>query len=237
MAKQMMKNVTKTAKEMLTNKYVLYTLLLLAILNVLAFLMTNNFVSLAVFALIGLLTSYFTKNMVVILLVAIVVSGFIHISKATVEGMTKMGNGKMKDEDKTNSGSEKDADDADDAVDSDEDEDDENKEIKPKKVKGHLQTDAPMAKKPKHQLNHQATVADSYKKIHSLLGSKNFSQMTKDTHDLLNQQTKLAESLQNMTPLLNKAETMLNKFDMKNLDMGNLKSMMDSLNPDTQKQN
>ena len=86
-----MKTIKKTTEKVVTNKYVLYTVLFLAILNVLAFLTTGNFISLAVFGLVGLLTSYFTKNMTVILLVTLVVSSFIHISKATVEAMTNKG--------------------------------------------------------------------------------------------------------------------------------------------------
>jgi hypothetical protein len=88
MATKMLKNVQKTAQQMVTNKYVLYTVLCLSIINILGFLITNNFVGLAVFALIGLLVSYFTKNMTTILLVTLGVSSFLHISRMTVEAMT-----------------------------------------------------------------------------------------------------------------------------------------------------
>jgi len=215
-----MKTVTKTAKEMMTNKYVLYTLLLLAILNVLAFLITNNFISLAVFALVGLLTTYFTKNMSVVLLVSLVVSSFLHISKVSVESMT---NKKGGDAD----GAETDADEADEADEADMDSDNEEKEgegAKGKDVKGHMETDAPMIKNKKHKLNHQATVQESYNNIHSILGSKNFKKMTRDTNKLLEQQNKLTESLNNMAPILKSAESMLGKFDMDKMT-----GMLDSL--------
>ena len=55
-----MKTIKKTTQQVVTNKYVLYTVLFLAILNILAFLATGNFISLAVFGLVGLLTCYFT---------------------------------------------------------------------------------------------------------------------------------------------------------------------------------
>ena len=88
MSTKMMKNIQKTAQQMVTNKYVLYTVLCLSIINVLGFLITNNFVGLAVFSLIGLLVSYFTKNMTTILLVTLAVSSVLHISRMTVEAMT-----------------------------------------------------------------------------------------------------------------------------------------------------
>ena len=215
MAAKVMKTVTKTAQEMMTNKYVLYTLLLLAILNVLAFLITNNFISLAVFALVGLLTTYFTKNMSVVLLVSLVVSSFLHISKATVEKMTNKEDGEKESDDEADSEDEADSD----------DEVEEPVQPKNDKVKGHLQDDAPMTKGKQHKLNHQATVEESYSNIHGILGSKNFKKMTKDTKKLLDQQTKLTESLNNMAPILKNAESVLGKFDMEKMT-----GMLDSLN-------
>ena len=222
MAAKVMKTVTKTAQEMMTNKYVLYTLLLLAILNVLAFLITNNFISLAVFALVGLLTTYFTKNMSVVLLVSLVVSSFLHISKATVEKMTN-----KKDADKGSEDESEDEDDSDDEEDHLDLQNEDSKPSQPKKdkVKGHLENDAPMTKGKKHKLNHQATVEESYNNIHGILGSKNFKKMTKDTKKLLDQQTKLTESLNSMAPILKNAESVLGKFDMEKMT-----GMLDSLN-------
>ena len=218
MATKVMKTVTKTAKEMMTNKYVLYTLLLLAILNVLAFLITNNFISLAVFALVGLLTTYFTKNMSVVLLVSLVVSSFLHISKATVEKMTNMKDGVKE------SGEEADSEDE---AESDDEAEELQESAQPKKdkVKGHVEDDAPMTKGKQHKLNHQATVEESYSNIHGILGSKNFKKMTQDTKKLLDQQTKLTESLNNMAPILKNAESVLGKFDMEKMT-----GMLDSLN-------
>ena len=218
MSTKVMKTVTKTAKEMMTNKYVLYTLLLLAIINVLAFLTTNNFISLAIFCLVGLLTTYFTKNMSVVLLISLVVSSFLHISKTTVEKMTNKKDGEQSHNDD-------DEEDHDSTADVDADEEDEVDEEGTVKVKGHLEKDSPMTKNKKHKLNHQATVQESYKNIHGLLGSKNFKKMTKDTNKLLEQQNKLTESLNNMAPILKNAESMLGKFDMEKMT-----GMLDSLN-------
>jgi hypothetical protein len=211
MATKVMKTVTKTATEMMTNKYVLYTLLLLAILNILAFLITNNFISLAIFALVGLLTTYFTKNMSVVLLVSLVVSSFLHISKVTVEKMTN-----KKDKEKVKSDNEDE-----DELDTDDEDQGEEKDT----LDLTAETDAPLTKGKKHNLNHQATVEESYSNIHGILGSKNFKKMTKDTKQLLDQQTKLTESLNNMAPILKNAESVLGSFDMDKMS-----GMLDSLN-------
>jgi hypothetical protein len=205
MANKFLKKASKTAKEMTTNKYVLYTVLCFSIINILTFLITNNFIGLALFALIGLLTSYFTKNMTIILSVTLALSSILHISRVTVEAMTN----KKKSEDEEPS-----KEDEPDSEDEDDDEDDD------EEIKG----DEPPMKK-KHKLNHQATVQESYNNIHSILGSKKFKKMTDDTSKLLDQQNKLTESLNNMAPILKNAESMLGKFDMEQMS-----GMLDSLN-------
>tara|TARA_B110000444_G_scaffold258432_1_gene299381 strand:- start:2116 stop:2667 length:552 start_codon:yes stop_codon:yes gene_type:complete len=57
--------------KLLTNKYVLYAVLVLSIINVLGYIETNNFDALALKLIAGYITSYFTKNMIVILLVSL----------------------------------------------------------------------------------------------------------------------------------------------------------------------
>ena len=54
------------------NKYVLYILLVLGLVNIISYLQTNNLDSLGLFVVSGVLTTYFTKNMIVALTVAII---------------------------------------------------------------------------------------------------------------------------------------------------------------------
>ena len=64
----------------LKNKYVLYVLLVVAIVNVLGYLAIQDYNSLALFVVIGLLSTYFSKNMAVNLLSAIVVTSFVAVN-------------------------------------------------------------------------------------------------------------------------------------------------------------
>lgn len=61
--------------KLLSNKYVLYFILLLSIINVLGYIETNNFDALALFMVSGFTATYFTKNMIIILLVALLLGG------------------------------------------------------------------------------------------------------------------------------------------------------------------
>ena len=49
--------------KMLSNKYVLYLVLVLAIVNAVCLIQERDFDSLLVLSIVGLLSSYFTKNM------------------------------------------------------------------------------------------------------------------------------------------------------------------------------
>ena len=65
--------------KMLNNKYVLYLVLVLAIINAVCLIQERDFDSLLVLSIVGLLSSYFTKNMVVVLGVAMTVANFNYI--------------------------------------------------------------------------------------------------------------------------------------------------------------
>ena len=75
------------APAILKNKYVLYVLLVLAIINVLGYVALQDYDSLALFVAVGVLSTYFSKNMAVNLLLAIAVTSLIAINKRVVEGM------------------------------------------------------------------------------------------------------------------------------------------------------
>ena len=73
----------------LRNKYVLYVLLVVALVNVLGYLAIQDYNSLALFVVIGLLSTYFSKNMSVNLLIAIVVTSMVAINNKVQEGFTE----------------------------------------------------------------------------------------------------------------------------------------------------
>ena len=73
--------------KLLTNKYVLYVVLFLAITNILGYLSIGDFHSLIFFVAVGFLTNYFSKNMVVILGTAMLATNFLFASKKLKEGL------------------------------------------------------------------------------------------------------------------------------------------------------
>ena len=80
-------NIQKEASKLFTNKYFLYFILFLAVVNLLGYLVTNKINAIIFFILIGLLTYQFSKNMAIVLLVALVATNFLISSKIIREGL------------------------------------------------------------------------------------------------------------------------------------------------------
>jgi len=75
------------ASKLLTNKYFLYFISFLAATNVLGYLVTNNLNAVTFFLLVSLITYQFSKNMTVILLIAIISTNFLMVNKNMREGL------------------------------------------------------------------------------------------------------------------------------------------------------
>lgn len=75
------------ASKLLTNKYFLYFIVFLAATNVLGYLVTNKINAVIFFGLVSLITYQFSKNMAVVLLIAIISTNFLMANKRMREGL------------------------------------------------------------------------------------------------------------------------------------------------------
>lgn len=71
---------TKVSNQILHNRFVLYFIFILAVGNLFHFVFSKDMMSVGAFIAAGLLTSFFSKNMVVIMVIAMVVSNVIRLS-------------------------------------------------------------------------------------------------------------------------------------------------------------
>ena len=195
----------KTANKLLTNKYVLYTILFLAITNILGYLSVQDFKSLTIFIVVGVLTQYFSKNMAVVLLTTMFATNLIMIMerkskimeglKNMKEGMKSKREGMKKREPMTN--------------DETDDEDDDNK------------------------LDYTGTMKEAYQQMNDMIGSEGMKNLTKETMGLMKQQEALVANMEKMTPMLEGAQNMLENFDTGKIEglinkiggMGGMESM------------
>jgi hypothetical protein len=237
------------APAILKNKYVLYVLLVLAIINVLGYVALQDYDSLALFVAVGVLSTYFSKNMAVNLLLAIAVTSLIAINKRVVEGM------KNKEED-------------------DEVEEKPKKKAKKGKKEGMKEgnspnctqdEDCPQGKRCNSgqcvdtfqnnvppsspasvdedddeavgdRIDYAATMEQAYDNLQTMLGDDGIKSITSETKKLVNQQKDLMKTLNSMAPVLNTAKETLSGMDLPNIgEMGNLLKKLNGGAPDLKK--
>jgi len=80
-------NFASEASKLVTNKYFLYFIVFLAASNVLGYIVTNKINAVIFFALVAFLMSNFSKNMAVVLLIAIIATNLLMANKSMREGM------------------------------------------------------------------------------------------------------------------------------------------------------
>jgi hypothetical protein len=94
--------IPKSFSKMLENKYVLYFVLFLTLINLLGYMMLGNFNAIIFFILAAFLTANFSKNMIVVLSIPLILTSVFMVGKAVKEGFEEMKplDDRMKDIDK-----------------------------------------------------------------------------------------------------------------------------------------
>ena len=270
-------NFSSEISKLLTNQYFLYFILFLAVTNVFGYLVTNKINAVIFFALVSLLTYQFSKNMTVILLVAIVATNFMMANKIIREGLenptTTTTNVTTPSANVTNpldnaSQLDPEISQVAGAVQSVSSNDDLKKKMQQASTSPNVDTnsstqnaiksvseslndtnyplDQPATdpnnmdlNQPPTELNapegfggqmsnnkrlsngksgprldYAATIEQSYGQLDQILGGDSIKQLTKDTQNLMAQQQNLFNTMNQMVPVLEGAQNMLQKFDI-----------------------
>jgi hypothetical protein len=190
MSKRVTDLLPSTKGGILTNKWILYLVLFFAIFDVFHFYQKGDLQSVMIFFIVGILVSFFSKNMVVILIIAIASTHMIRYGKRLTEGFKD-----DDDEEFADKGEETEefADETDETEKPKEEFEDETE--KPKK------TEKPNTEAMNAINNTSSTVNQMAAEASSVDG---ISQQTKD---LLTTQKTLMENMKILEPLLSKADT------------------------------
>ena len=241
----------KTSKKMdiqslLRSRNTLYLVLFLAVMNLFSYLMLKQLDAVAFFIIVGFLATYFSKNMIVILL-ASMVSTFILVQVRLLGNSGREG---MKNKE-----------------DAEETEEPEEPEEKPKDKKDKMETPEPPAtsegftKKerenmttakgdikrdekftqqlnparynssddddtPRHKpkVDYSATLESAYDNLDKLLSSDAIRNMSDETGRLAEKQQKLMGNIEKLTPIMDKASSVLS-----GLDIGGISGLMNGI--------
>jgi len=104
--KSLGKKATKVVNNLLHNKYVLYLMLFFAITNVVGYLTIGDYKALGMFISLAIITSYFTKNFIIIFGISIFGANIL-LANNVVEGFRKIKKKKKKEEDEDEEGGER----------------------------------------------------------------------------------------------------------------------------------
>jgi hypothetical protein len=244
-------SLVNKASKLLTNKYFLYFLVFLSATNILGYLVTNKFNAVAFFGLVSLITYQFSKNMSVVLLVALVTTSLIMSNRMMREGLEnatssndkleKLGDinpemkqaaDALKETGSVEKAKAKIAEKVQNAKDVNNPDlntttnDSDEPEGAGQKLSNNKKINLG-GKTNGPRIDYSATMEEAYNNLDKILGSDGVSKLTQDTQKLMSQQQKLFDTMQNMTPMLQNAKEMLSGFDMKSL--GNLANLAQSI--------
>ena len=229
--------IPKSLSNLITNKYVLYLVATIAFLNVFGYMILGNINAVVFFILVGYITTFFSKNMMIILFVAMTLTNFLMAGMKVKEGLDSMESSKDKDAKNTTNPVTKPDTQKDHPIilpphDPSHDEAAADHSNANKPVDEHFEGRQPLEysdikKKGKStgtRLDHGATVENAYDTLNKIIGGPGFSKMTDDTKRLMEQQQKLAQSMEQFGPMLDsikpfleKAQGLLGNMDIKGI--------------------
>jgi len=231
--------------QLLNDKNVLYIVFVVAILNLLGYLITNNLEAVVFFLIVGFLSTYFSKNMIIVLIISIITTSIFATTRTpkviytTKEGMETMTEGKKN----IGKSMDKDAEKVD-------------KDAKKEKVgqdatSAGVNAGAEAAKEgmdgiqgePQNQsktkgkgnrIDYANTLEKAYENLQSKIGEGGVEGLTQQTASLVHQQKELMDNINKMTPFIQTAEGFLNNLDLSGLEkMGGLLSKFTGDKKDT----
>ena len=191
------------ASRILTNKMVLNVVSIIALLNVIGYVVMGDVESVAVFIVLAVLVGYFSKNMIVVLGIPLIVVNMMALKNRSygIEGLDTM---KKADDDAQMSDADKKKKDADDKKKKTEDDKkkDANTTITGANDKPADHFEVGRAKNGGAKIDYAATVEGAYDELNKILGSEGMKSLTNDTQRLMKQQMALAESMKNIEPMM-----------------------------------
>lgn len=205
------KSLQNSVNNALTNKYVLYVVTFLAVTNILGYLAVQNFTAVTFFLLVGFLTHYFSKNMTIILLTAMIATSFLFLAQNNKYNyQSRMIQEGMKGQiDTTKSDANQ----------------------KAKKDMSSSQN----SNNEKFTIDKPGTNKQAFQSLQDMLGKEGVNNLKGDTQELLQRQSELKESMESLKPMMDTANSMLNSLDLESMDK--ITSMLDKFGGMAKKKN
>ena len=190
--------VNSIVSKFLTNKWVLNIIVVLSFFNVIGYMIIGKINNILIFIVLAILVKYFTKNMIIVLGIPLLLTNLISLKINSIEGMktqthsetiNKINENKIKNQDSP--GSDK----------SNTNNEDINA-FNSNKTDEHFEVGRP--KNGASKIDYASTIEGAYDELNKVLGSDGIKNLTDDTQRLMKQQMELAESMKTLGPLVEK---------------------------------
>jgi hypothetical protein len=192
----------QTLSKILTNKYVLQIVFILCVFNLFGYIIYGNIESVFYFIIIALIVNYFSKNMIIILSIPLLLVNMLSLgqsvnttySKKSVEGME---NNSDSDVDENTS--------ADTMIEKVKQKNSKTNNTPITPLQDSLNTEESFEVGRKYNNNpidYQSTIEDAYSDLNKIIGSDGIQKLTNDTQGLMKQQLELTKVMKSMGPLI-----------------------------------
>lgn len=224
-------NFKAALSKFLTNKLVLNIVSLLALFNVIGYMVMGYFNIVVLFIIIAILVRYFSKNMIIVLGIPLILINLLSLRKSiSFEGFeTTDDKNKTKETiDKINKKANNDKSDflqapLEPTVDT-------------SNAPDNSESFEAGRRKNRSKIDYASTIEEAYDNLNSVLGSDGINRLTQDSQRLMKQQAELAESMkamgplmENMKPMLAQAKEMMAGFNDSKSGLGNIMGIAEGL--------
>jgi hypothetical protein len=215
--------INPTVSKILTNKWVLNIVALLALLNVIGYMVMGNLNNVLFFIVLAVLVRYFSKNMIIVLGVPLIVVNLFSLKENSyyhIEGMENNSDSKQNHSDtikKINDESNKKQSPV---MPGTEMEHTEPNSVGASNVKTDEHFEVGRAKNGQSKIDYAATIENAYDELNKILGSDGIKSLTDDTQRLMKQQMELANSMKGLAPLVEKMMPMAQQMQGMMNNMG-----------------
>ena len=212
--------LNSTVSKILTNKWVLNIISLIALFNVIGYMVMGNFNNVIFFIILAVLVRNFSKNMIIVLGTPLIIVNLFAMRNGTFEGMTTKSDSESDDKESVKKAL---------AIKSQKNNDSSELPEKDASLSDIVSADAARKedfevgrrKNGGSKIDYASTIEDAYDDLNKILGSDGIKRLTSDTQGLMKQQMELAESMKAMTPLVQGMAPMIGQMKemMKTMDV------------------
>jgi hypothetical protein len=230
-------NIKSTINKILSNSLLLRVIFVLSLFNLIGYIVYGNIHAIIFFLLVAGLVKFFSKNMILILGIPLFVVNLFVLGKSHREGMvnkSKSNSDSDSTNDSTNDSSDNDSsstkdtsnnmkkmaimnkaksDKTSDSSNNSNDDDSKNNSSNKKIPTSNEESfEVGRKKSSKYNIDYASTIENAYDDLNNIIGSDGIKNLTNDTQNLMQQQLKLAETMQGMGPLIEQMGPLMQSF-------------------------